>query len=102
MIKSKTCAVCGVDCFDPFERDGKFICDVDCLEKYYINRIQELELSVKSWKDAWFDMRYRVGRLGYRFLIPESYKKDRWNKEDWNKEDCNITELYELLDSNVE
>lgn len=77
-MKKRDCATCETRYYSDsaIELEGKEFCSHKCLKEYYLKRIEALENSVKSWKEAWFEMRDIVGRLGSKFLIPDSYKND--------------------------
>ena len=59
-----------------FMRGDKGYCSPICLEKHYLREIDRLNDSLKKWKTAWFDLRDIIGWYGYKYCIPDSYKRD--------------------------
>ena len=54
--------------------NGKRFCDSNCLDRFYFVKINELEKSLINWKNAWFELREIIGRLGCDNLIRKNYK----------------------------
>jgi len=72
------CFVCNKETNNPIVRDEKF-CSFECLEKHLLQKIDRITEEKKRWNAAWHDMRDIVGKLGYKYCIPESYKDKNYN-----------------------
>jgi len=102
-MKKRNCTTCEIRYYSEtaIEMEGKEFCSDKCLKEYYLKRISDLENSVKDWKEAWFDIRDRLGKLGYRFLIPDHYKRNRLSEEEIKEieQPCIKIDLDHLIDT---
>lgn len=43
-------------------------CNPDCMKSFYIRKIEKLELSIKKWKEAWWEQREIIGKHGLKIM----------------------------------
>ena len=59
------------------KRNDKLFCDDDCLENFYIRKIDQLTKSEKAWHDEWFKQREIIGKLGCKYVIEPRFESNK-------------------------
>lgn len=82
------CEHCGIDmpdmyydCSKPCKSlvEGKMFCNNNCMEQYYLAKIEKLTKSENAWHEAWYQQREIIGRLGCHGCIgiQEGYDRNK-------------------------
>jgi len=81
--KRNPCPICDLEIPKLFKLkiENHNFCSSFCALSYSKKRIDELNISLAKWKDAWFENREIIGRIGNEFIIKPRYQKNFNNFE---------------------
>jgi len=58
-------------------------CNPECMEAFYLKKIDSLTESVKRWKNAWWEQRDIIGKHGVKIMrieYPSYFKENLYEK----------------------